>query len=388
MTTNLQPVNVDLAPIVDGRPEKLQQVLSTVLKYILINEPDQRSKEIASFAKLIDSLQEKEIFLLAQLIAKNRITMAVTGIVENQPALSPKIKALRDLLNDHIRESNDLRAMRDSIVMKLEKVLTDASIDHLYFKTFNRFGDVGVDIDLLIRPGSYQRCIRALRENGFYPIDDLSKTFETGFMIANNPIIVDLHTDIAIMGITYFSPDQLFRAKCKTKVNIILNRKDGETSNGLCLDTINEEAGGALVLAHSVIKEGAIRASDLVEVYEAFRANPVEFMQIIEKEKLQVACDCFGRVMALFPSVFSTNLRKMLSGQSDYVSAISRSIQNKNSKPTLPITLPVVIPVLSLLGKLLKQRRLTISFLRAVSTLRFRRSVDTISKRVLTYVTG
>ncbi len=287
-------------------------MFSTVLDYSLAsltkdNSYAEKEKTLAieTFARQVSSSSSSATSLerLVELSAKNRIMLFLKDLFEksipllaSSPTSSNNVRKLGESIDSNLRESRELQIKRDKVVLKLTELLSRMSLEYLFFKTFNPYGGVGVDVDLLIRKQDYSKFIKALLSDNFVPIDSLDKTYATGFLLAEgkNPIIVDLHTDIAILGVEYFSPETLFANKIEIPFQATLEQQKEKIIN-LCVP--NENTSAVVAMAHAVIKESSIRASDLLEVYKALQLNPSAFQRLVKTEHLRLANRIFLTVL-------------------------------------------------------------------------------------------
>jgi hypothetical protein len=294
---------------------------------------------------------------------------------------------LGEILKKRLDKLRLLELSRNQIVGKITSILESSSIEYLFFKTFNEFGAVGVDVDLLIPRDQFSHCVSVLRADGFYPIDSLSKTYATGFRMRGNPTIVDLHTDLAVLGVSYLSPRRLLSNSVFTELGI------GEPSEKATIRTkvLDPRITGVVTMAHSVLKEHSIRASDFIETHRSRVSDPNLFRHLVEINCLQAASDIFGRIALMtFPAI--TNFREMLFGNKDsFLFGFSRSSFERNVPSTF-INLPAVVPPLvsaaAFLDCVARKRELTRSIPTAMAALRFPRNSVIAGHKILGRLLG
>lgn len=237
------------------------------------------------FIATIDSFSDLQIDALAHLIDANRMTVHLYQGLEYSD--SQGACRLKSRLKSSFEDQIGRKLLRDLLLRKLITTFEDMSIDYVVFKSLNSSGWIGVDIDVMIAPSDYDLCVKILLKNGFYSIDDLAKRYATGFMIRGNPIVVDLHTELAILGVRYLSADLLLQnSKC---VTVSLFGSQGLDS--LVLNTPNETVEALARIAHSILKEGIITLGDFQEVYRVPMNSIIDY---IAKEGLQLSASVFA----------------------------------------------------------------------------------------------
>ncbi len=227
-------------------------VINALLRKILLGEHDD-SRRLLEYIAGSPRLRR----LLVRVIREND---AAPLISEYFPEY---IETLGHRVSAILRDNEARKMYRDELLVKTIDLLRQHGIDYVVFKTFNSIGSIDVDIDLMIHPWDYWDTIRILLNNGFYAIDDLSKTYATGFMINGNPIVLDLHTQLTILGIPYVSHEYIFRnrkwARIESKEFGVINVK----STGPIREAL-------IRIAHAIIKEAEIKLDDVFTVHEAF----------------------------------------------------------------------------------------------------------------------
>jgi hypothetical protein len=260
---------------------------------------------------------------------------------------------------------------RDKLLGLLVEALEEGGVDFVVFKTFNDLGIVDVDIDIIVKPESYLDAVKILLEKGFKPIDDLSKTYATGFMVKDNPIIVDLHTDVTILGVPYVSRETLF----SHKVRINYKAKCSRLFNLNILDTHAE----ALVrIGHSVVKEAEIRLEDISEVLKAVKEKPSELKKLVKAEKLNFALLFFTEKIE---SELGISMEALEGGDEPRALGVLRGLVTR-SEEVPPYRLPRLASIITLLHRIHEIRE-DYSVLRILSNIKYPRNAAHIGGLLL-----
>ena len=193
-------------------------------------------------------------------------------------------------LEPHATDTLRRAAYSDQLLMKTIGLLEENNIQYVIFKTFNTIKSIDVDIDLLINPWDYWRTIRLLLKHGYIPIDDIHKTYATGLMIKKNPIILDLHTEITILGIPYITRRTLFK-------NRTLYTHQSTSGAKLQVYTANKPAEALARIAHGVIKEAEFKLDDLAIIHQTTRTHPRQLEELAIQEALQPAYKTYRQLI-------------------------------------------------------------------------------------------
>ncbi len=238
------------------------------------------------FIANIDGLSDSQIDTLAHLMDANRVTVQLYQTLENLE--SPGICKLRSRLKPSFDSQVERKRQRDALLRKLITVFEDACVDYVVFKTLNSSGWIGVDIDVMIGLSDYQSCVDALLKSGFYSIDDLSKRYATGFMFKRNPIIVDLHTELAVLGVRYMSSELLL----KNSKRMCIGLESAGDLEPITLSAPNETVAALVRIAHSVLKEGMVTISEVAEVFHVSVSDSI--IDYVDEEGLQLSASIFA----------------------------------------------------------------------------------------------
>jgi len=273
-------------------------------------------------------------------------------------------------LNFKARFIYEYRNYFNELLQRLVEILDREGFEYIIFKTFNNLDVIDVDIDIIIHPESYWDVVKTFLNRGFKPIDDLEKTYATGFVYEKNPIIIDLHTEITVLGVPYVSRETLFKHKVKTRYKAL----NGDFIDIYVLDDIAE----ALVrIAHAIIKEAEIKIEDMSMVYKAVKESPDELLKLIRAEELIPALTCFMRNVE---DVFEARFKSLNEDEENILWTLSCPKSEKSYMP--PYRLSRTISIVTLFHRVYKRNELHI-LLKAIGNLKYRRNVAHIGSLLL-----
>jgi hypothetical protein len=370
----LQSASIEFAKPMPNDP------LKTLISHELAAEEEREPLSDLFFQQIVSFRNEQEINSLIERIGENRLTFLAKQLVENCRESSPQIEALRKPLAKRIQQIEFLKRKRDELLAGVIPSLSEARIEYVLFKTFNRYGEVGVDIDALIHKKDYTKCTILLQSMGLHPIDDLSKVYETGFMVDENPIILDLHTNVTVMGASYFSPSTIFR-NAEIVPASKLDVEVGEKKITLCV--LNQETNGLVLMAHSILKEGFVRASDFLEVYQSVPKDG-SFERAVSEEGLDLVSEIFGRTVSrALPAASEAASRFLSCGRQSLAGELAVSYLTQARGGTMfPVKIPAPVTLLALLDSLSRRGELATAIGKAVGALRYRKSVLTVARKI------
>jgi len=260
---------------------------------------------------------------------------------------------------------------RDELLHLLVEVLEDGDIDYVVFKTFNELGVVDVDVDIIVRREVYWDTVRGLISRGFKPIDDLGKTYATGFMVRGNPIVVDLHTEVTVLGVPYVDSETLFKHRVRARYR-------SSSGDSISIYTLDTPAEALVRVAHAVIKEAEIRVDDVSEVLKAVENHPGELVELAEEEGLEPALILF---MEKVSSELGSDPRKFENLGSWRALGILRGVTAR-SEGVPPYRLPRLASLVALLHRMHRKGEIGL-LLKAVGNLRYRRSATHIGSLLM-----
>jgi hypothetical protein len=352
--------------------DPVQQALRTITACLVGTESDVQELERQLRAVISANEMEK----LVRSLNANRVTTSLYQFLSDMDTQGAN--EVKSRLRSEVMDVNARKLHRDILLRTLGSVLDSSEIEYALFKTFNRAGAVGVDIDVMIALEDFDECVNALTGKGFYSIDNLSKRYATGFMVRGNPIIIDLHTELAVLGIRYLPSDFLLTNKKKVK----FFPSDG--SDWFSLSILDDAMDSVVRIAHSVIKEGTISVGDIVEILQPLRKERNLVMSCVEAESLQFSASIFLRAASAIsranefvdpglPRSFSYNLAE-------------RQMQNRLGQSHLPFKLPLSVSLLSLLDHLEGTGELVTYLPRLVSSLRFQRNTVRLGQKLIEHL--
>jgi hypothetical protein len=285
---------------------------------------------------------------------------------------TPPINILKEDLEKKVDSIRERRIQRDRLLSKMAQIFEEYQIDYTIFKTLNKLGYVGVDIDVMIHPSDYDSCIDAFMEKGLYSIDDLAKKYATGFMEKGSSIIIDLHTDLAILGLRYLSPELLM----DNKHRIDFHPSGGEIFH---LNVTNENIDAFMRMIHSIIKEASIRIDDIAEVSPHIK-EPGEFIRYSKMENHILTASIFSYLVS---SLLKTDRFKPLVRFEDrFNHHLTKAILRNHHVIDLPLRLPTSIPIIFLLDKL-EWGKNPVDLLKMIKNLVFRRNAQHFGKKII-----
>jgi len=251
---------------------------------------------------------------------------------------------------------------RDELLRLLVDVLEEGGIEYVVFKTFNQLGIVDVDVDIIVQREAYWDTVKRLISKGFKPVDDLEKTYATGFVIKGNPLIVDLHTEVTILGIPYVNSETLFKHKARVKYR-------SNCCGSIDLYVLDSPAEALTRIAHSVIKEAEIKIDDISEVLKVAKEQPSELAKLLKVEELDPALFFFAEKV---DRELCLGIRKPESFDSRRGLRVLRGIVSRG-KDVPPYHLPRLVSVAVLIHRVRRRSEVGL-LLRVLENLRYRRN--------------
>ena len=352
--------------------DSLERIIKCIANYAMSQTPELLFNR--QFTIDIDSLSDSQMDYLVRFLNENRVTFLFYEALKNLN--SPNISKLKDRLEPSFNKIKELEGQRDDIMRRLAAVFDNMNIDYVVFKTLNASGWIGVDIDVMIELSSYDRCVDALLRNGFYPIDDLSKKYATGFMVKGNPIIIDLHTELAILGVRYMSSDMLLRNKRTQPF------QDGLASASFELNVLNETMDAFVRIAHAVLKEGSLTIAEVAEVSRGFSGNPDLIVKLIDEEDFQLSAAIFSYAAECMSNV--QGIKPLIMFKKSFVHSLARSLMvNSISNSLPPFKFQAAMSMLAFLDHLSGSGEIANYLPSLVNSFRFRRNTAYIARKFL-----
>jgi hypothetical protein len=356
-------------------PKPLERIIRGMVASAVAFRPDEWILD-ERFTADVSSLRNDEIESLSRLLEVNRIIIPVYEALGKFEADSPTVHKLTEHLRSRVLGMLELKRHRDALLRRLASVFEHVGMDYVVFKTLNRLGSVGVDVDVIIDPSSYDRCVETFLANDFFSIDDLSKKYATGFMFKGNPIIVDLHTELAVLGVRYMPSDLLLRKRR----SVMFQSCDG--SEQFPLNVLDETVDALVRMAHCVLKERAVTIDDVAEVSHVFSDDLGLMVSYVEGESLRLATSIFSYIalrslgaeqfnrLIMFDESFSHNLTKNI---------LANSIHD--SIP--PFKLPATACMVAFINHLKERGELGKYAPSFIHSFKFRRNAAHLGRKVL-----
>jgi hypothetical protein len=351
--------------------DALNKVVSAIAK-IVASEGAPAGEACRSWISDLASVPVGRSEALAGLINANRLTLPAFRMLEGQG--SDISKSLRRGLEGTAKKMEVAGRDRDRQLGKLVDVLTKSGIDYVVFKTFNRTGWVGVDLDLLIVKADYQDCVKGLLAGGYYSIDDLAKEYATGFMSKGNPVIVDLHTQLAVLGVPYFSSEALLADIERSNIKML------DDGGSIEFNRLGETTETVVRMAHAVVKEGIVTAGEVAEVLPGVGREGVS--GLIARENLQLAGSVFG--YSAGRAMDEQGFNGIVAFNEGTIHGLAKGMLDESLKrPSLPCRIPANVSVLSLVDRLQAEGELSISLPTVMRNLTFRRNAAYLGHTLL-----
>jgi len=207
-------------------------------------------------------------------ILRNDVSLLFSELTEGfSGTTGGGVEALRRAAEDAYTRAKHMADLVEAVSTLFE----ERGVEYAVFKTFNKARRIDVDVDVVIDRGMYWEAVRLLIRRGFKPVDDITKTYATGFMLPRNPIVLDLHTEITVLGIPYFDAKLILRNR--EKARHVIGGIEVETY------TAKPPVDAALRIAHAVIKEVEIRIDDVTEVLNALTLNASEIEDVVNRSR-------------------------------------------------------------------------------------------------------
>lgn len=301
----------------------------------------------------LEDLGAEDVDGVVESLNENRVTLLVWNLLEDGGFPSD---GFRERLRESAEEKDRWRRDRNFVMLRASEVLRREGIDHAFFKTPVRFPTWGVDADVLVPREDYWDCVSSLLKEGFFPIDDLSKTYETGLSLEGKRGILDLHTKISTLDVSYLDEEKLLDPESI----------ESRGFEGTSINFLERGWEGVLMVGHSIIKDREIDLVDVAEVLRSLRSDPDVFFGRISSQRLSTAADWF------------LSLSRPL---------LERSSGSSRGGQVPPFKVPLHVSAMSLLSRISARSEVGESMGRALSALRFRRNrrrlLKVVGKRML-----
>ena len=220
---------------------------------------------------------------VAEWLAVNDLSLLIYDLLGEPRGHGAVAGRLRAVLPGRLRA----RRWMSEVLEASSTALEDAGVDYVVFKTLNRVERVDVDVDIIVPLEGLPDALKALLARGFRPVDDISKTYATGLALPGNPIILDLHTSVTVLGMPYFDARLLLSRKARV-----------EPHWGPRVYHATPEADAAVRVAHAVIKEAEVRVDDVSETLPLLAGGGWHRVRaILEAQRLAAAEAAYTRAL-------------------------------------------------------------------------------------------
>jgi hypothetical protein len=312
---------------------------------------------------------------LTNRLVKNRLAYCASATISEID--SGAVRALQPRLAVEVARTMQMQSYRNSLLKTVCSLLEEKELDYVVFKTLNKSGAVGVDLDVMIDESDFDDCVRAFQNRGFRSIDDLSKRYATGFVLGTNPIVVDLHTSLTVLGVSYLSSASLLSSKRRIRYQSTL------VDEPFDINLLKEEMDAIVRMAHCVIKEGRVSIADLIEPVKVMEKSLSEVAVCSNREGLQTAVNSFLRIYSTYIESFSNDIA-IADGA---LARIARCMTERtlSSQRELPVKLPLMLSMAALLDRLRRKEEVTEYLLTPISSLRYRRNIEQLGRKILTH---
>jgi len=318
-------------------------------------------------------LPTQEALLLARVLDANRLTRLAFETLT--PLDGSSIRTLKAELKTKVRMMDEALKSRDEVLRALSMTFSQSDIDYAVFKTLNGFGSIGVDVDVMINLSDFSPCLEALQSQGFRLIDDPSKRYATGLVFGANPIILDLHTDLAVLGVRYAPPELLLRDARETHYT------PSNSHEGFPLRVAPEHAEALTRIAHAIVKEGNVTLLDVAEVLRQTADGASDIGASAKEVGLELAVSAFSWValhavrlpsLSQWLDIRDTALHSMVKGV----------LARMDGEVTFPERMPLPVVLAALVDRLIETGELRTAF-RAFKALPFKRNIEQLRSRVI-----
>jgi len=181
-------------------------------------------------------------------------------------------------------------------------ILSEANIEHAFFKTIRPYISTTVDLDILIlgEYEDYAKSVDVIKNAGYKLVAHGPSS--TTFLDEKANIGIDLYREVAVGFITYIDKRTLFPYVATSRLP---NRKS--------VKTLKPEADLACVIAHSVIKEQMYTLSEYYTfIHYLKQMNINDFIQIVGKNNITSAARTHASLTALLHNTVHKTIPKEL----------------------------------------------------------------------------
>lgn len=191
---------------------------------------------------------------------------------------------------DSLHENEHANYMRtNDAIARASQILTNANIEHAFFKTIRPYISTTVDLDILIFGGDSEHIesVKIMENAGYELVIRGPRSTTLRDREAN--IGVDLYSEVAVSFIVYMDKRTLYPCVTTTKL-----------PNGEHVEILEPEADLSCIIAHSVIKEQMYTLSEYYTfIHYLKQMNINNFLQIIKQNNIASAARTHASITAL-----------------------------------------------------------------------------------------
>ncbi|MCJ7431292.1 hypothetical protein MUO83_08805 [Candidatus Bathyarchaeota archaeon] len=197
-------------------------------------------------------------------------------------------KNLGELVGLYKNEQTSYIRTNDAIA-RASKILTDANIEHAFFKTIRPYTSTTVDLDILIfgGDGDHIKSVKVMKNAGYKLVTHGPRS--TTLLDKEANVGIDLYSEVAVSFITYMDKTTLSPCVATTKL-----------PNGEHVKILQPEADLSCIIAHSIIKEQMYTLSEYYTfIHYLKQMNINNFLQIVKQNNITSAARTHASITAL-----------------------------------------------------------------------------------------
>jgi hypothetical protein len=197
-------------------------------------------------------------------------------------------KNLGKLVSLYENEQTSYMRTNDAIA-RASQILTNANIEHAFFKTIRPYTSTTVDLDILIfgENGDHAESVNVMEDAGYELVMRGPRSTTLRDKEAN--IGVDVYSEVAVSLITYM--DKRTLSPYVTTTNL---------PNGEYVKILEPEADLSCIIAHSIIKEQMYTLSEYYTFIHYLKQMSIDnFLQIVKQSNMTSAARAHASITAL-----------------------------------------------------------------------------------------
>jgi len=219
-------------------------------------------------------------------------------------------------------------------IARASQILTDANIEHAFFKTIRPYISTTVDLDILIFGGNgdYTKSVKVMKNVGYKLVTHGPRS--TTLLDKEANIGIALYSEVAVSFIIYI--DKRTLSSCVTTTKL---------PNGEYVKILKPEADLSCIIAHSIIKEQMYTLSEYFTFIHYLRQmNINDFLRIIKQNNMVSAARTHASITALLyrmvHKIIPEELQRIIDGLGEEKFETVRFIRNDFETPykSHPIT--------------------------------------------------